>query len=239
MTAHRGPARPRYGRITALSAAMTVTVVAALAGLGVFASGATPARHPSYLAGETSTTPPATTPVTTGTTGTTGPGTSNPRAHTATQHETQAPTPTGIQSPDAASQTAVPVSSGEGRRIVFSQHLQRVWLLGNRDNVRKTYLVSGSVTDNLQPGSYSVYSRSRWAVGVDDSGVMEYFVRFTQGPTGAAIGFHSIPTKNGVPLQTTAQLGTPESHGCIRQWKPDAIALWDFAPVGTQVVVVA
>jgi lipoprotein-anchoring transpeptidase ErfK/SrfK len=68
---------------------------------------------------------------------------------------------------------------------------------------------------------------------------MEYFVRFTQGPTGAAIGFHSIPTMDGTPLQTTAQLGTPQSHGCIRQWKPDAIALWNFAPIGTKVVVVA
>ena len=105
--------------------------------------------------------------------------------------------------------------------------------------MKRTYLVSGSVTDNLQPGTYSVYSRSRWAVGVDDSGVMQYFVRFTQGPTGAAIGFHTIPTRNGVPLQTRAQLGTPQSHGCIRQATPDAVALWSFAPDGTKVVVVA
>jgi hypothetical protein len=142
--------------------------------------------------------------------------------------------------PDPASQTAVPVDSGSGRRIVFSQSLQRVWLLGQRpDDVQRTYLVSGSVTHNLQPGTYSVYSTARWAVGVEDSGVMQYFVRFTRGPTGAAIGFHSIPAKNGVPLQTRAQLGTAQSHGCIRQNMPDAIALWNFAPVGTKVVVVA
>jgi hypothetical protein len=244
MNPHRAPARPRYGRMATFGAAMTVTVVAALAGLGVFASGATPPAHPSsYLAGDaTGSTTQGTTPVTTGTTGTTGatpPDTSTPQDHTATQHDAQVPVPTGIQSSGPASQTAVPVSSGHGRRIVFSQHLQRVWLLGKTDNVRKTYLVSGSVTDNLQPGSYSVYSKSRRAVGVDDSGVMQYFVRFTQGPTGAAIGFHSIPTKDGVPVQTTAQLGTPASHGCIRQWKPDALALWHFAPVGTKVVVVA
>jgi lipoprotein-anchoring transpeptidase ErfK/SrfK len=123
---------------------------------------------------------------------------------------------------------------------VFSQSSQRVWLVGaSGDDVQRSYLVSGSLTHNLQPGTYSVYSKSRWAVGVDDSGVMQYFVRFTQGPTGAAIGFHSIPTKNGVPLQTRAQLGTPESHGCIRQYLPDAIALWNFAPIGTKVVVVA
>jgi lipoprotein-anchoring transpeptidase ErfK/SrfK len=134
---------------------------------------------------------------------------------------------------------ALPAGSGTGRRIVFDQSAQRVWLVAEDGRVRRTYLGSGSVIDNLHPGTYAVYSRSRWAVGVDDSGVMQYFVRFTKGPAGAAIGFHTIPTKNGVPLQSERQLGTPRSHGCIRQRTEDAIALWDFAPVGTPVVVVA
>ena len=102
--------------------------------------------------------------------------------------------------------------------------------------VARTYLVSGSVLPNLDPGTYSVYSKSRWAVGIQDTGVMQYMVRFTRGDN-AAIGFHSIPTKNGEPLQTKAQLGTAQSHGCIRQDLPDAIALWEFAPEGTKVVV--
>jgi lipoprotein-anchoring transpeptidase ErfK/SrfK len=122
--------------------------------------------------------------------------------------------------------------------VVFSESAQRVWLVGADGAVESTYLVSGSVTDNLQPGRYDVYSRSRWAVGIDDSGVMEYFVRFTRGQN-AAIGFHSIPTKDGAPLQTEAQLGTPQSHGCIRQRKSDAQRMWDFADIGTDVVVVA
>jgi hypothetical protein len=134
--------------------------------------------------------------------------------------------------------TALPASSGAGRRVVFSKSAQRVWLVDAEESVLSTYLVSGSVTDNLDPGTYSVYSRSRWAVGVDDSGVMQYFVRFAHGPH-AAIGFHSIPTKHGTPLQTVAQLGTPLSHGCIRQKLSDAVRMWNFADVGTNVVVVA
>src|SRR4029077_17040234 len=110
--------------------------------------------------------------------------------------------------------------SGTGRRIVFSQGLQHVWLVGTNEAVKRSYPVSGSGTDNLHPGSSSVSSRSRWATGVEDSGVMQYFVRFTQGPTGAAIGFHTIPTQNGVPLQSRAQLGTPEAHGCTRAAPP-------------------
>jgi hypothetical protein len=212
-----------------------VTVLSGLGGLGVLSASASAvadpvARTAAYAPSKTPTTP------TTGSTGST-PGT--PPASGGTAH-TRAigPTTSGGRS-DSPALPAVPDASGSGRRIVFSQHLQRVWLLGRHDGVQRTYLVSGSVTDNLQPGTYPVYSRSRRAVGVDDSGEMEFFVRFTQGPTGAAIGFHSIPTRNGTPLQTTAQLGTPQSHGCIRQWRPDAIALWHFAPVGTKVVVVA
>jgi hypothetical protein len=133
----------------------------------------------------------------------------------------------------------VPADSGDGRRIVFDQSDQRVWLVDDDESVARTYLVSGSLYDNLDPGTYSVYSRSEQAVGIDDSGTMQYFVRFTEGDNGAAIGFHDIPVNNGILLQTADQLGTPQSHGCIRQERDDAIALWDFAPIGTEVDVTA
>jgi hypothetical protein len=152
---------------------------------------------------------------------------------------------TGLTIPDARRPLApnrevtspeVPEDSGTGRRVVFDISDQRVWLVDGQDRVRGTHLASGSLTDNLRPGTFEVYSRSRHAVGISDSGVMEYFVRFTRGQN-AAIGFHSIPTKDGRALQTRAQLGTPQSHGCIRQAMPDARRLWAFAPTGTKVVV--
>ena len=87
------------------------------------------------------------------------------------------------------------------------------------------------------PGTYEVYSKSKQAWGIDDSGSMKYMVRFAHGDN-AAIGFHDIPVKDGERVQSKADLGTPQSHGCIRQWRPDAKALWDFAPVGSTVVVV-
>jgi hypothetical protein len=237
MSSHRRDVRPRYGRIAVLAASVTVSAVAALAGVGVLATSQSSAGALGKPASYTGATQ--------------GPGPSVPEPTTSassapadSRGDDRAADKRGSDSGNsvssAADSTAVPSESGSGRRVVFSQHLQRVWLVGGRsDDVQRSYLVSGSVTHNLVPGTYAVYSRSRWAVGVDDSGVMQYFVRFTQGPTGAAIGFHTIPTKNDVPLQSQAQLGTPESHGCIRQATPDAIAMWDFAPVGTKVVVVA
>ncbi|PJJ56658.1 lipoprotein-anchoring transpeptidase ErfK/SrfK [Mumia flava] len=132
----------------------------------------------------------------------------------------------------------VPARSGTGRRVVFSMSEQRVWIVGSGGRAQRTYLVSGSRYDNLQPGRYEIYSRSRHATSFTLSSTMEFFVRFTRGPN-AAIGFHSIPVSNdGTLVQTTQQLGTELSAGCIRQRRSDAKALWQFAGVGTRVVVV-
>lgn len=132
----------------------------------------------------------------------------------------------------------LPRRSGEGRRVVFDMGDQRVWLVRDGDRVVRSYPVSGSLYDNLDPGTYEVYSRSEQAWAFDGSGSMRWMVRFTQGDN-AAIGFHDIPVDNGERAQTRDQLGTPQSHGCIRQWPDDAKALWRFAPLGTTVVVTA
>ncbi len=134
---------------------------------------------------------------------------------------------------------AVPADSGSGRRIVFDQSDQRVWLVESDGTVDRTYLVSGSRFDNLDPGTFKVLSRQRHATSFDYTGTMEYFVHFTTG-WSAPIGFHAIPIYNdGTPEQTVEQLGEPLSAGCIRQEKSDAKYLWDWAPVGTTVVVTA
>lgn len=219
--------RPRYGRISALAAAVVVTFVALGGASGLIPHGSEqPAAASSLTKAER------------------GAGADTEAGQlSAQQLDTDDGGAAGATSEDPATavdqDTALPAGSGTGRRIVFSQSRQRVWLVGRSGKVERTYLASGSVTDNLHPGTYAVYSRSRNAVGVDDSGTMEYFVRFTRGPAGAAIGFHTIPVDDGHPLQTVAQLGTPRSHGCIRQKRADAIALWKFAPIGTTVVVTA
>ena len=105
--------------------------------------------------------------------------------------------PTAESRVDPQLDATLPEGSGTGKRVVFSESRQRVWLVDDERAVVRTYLVSGSVYDNLDPGTFNVYSRSEDAWGVDDSGTMKYFVRFTQGDTGAAIGFHDIPVKDG------------------------------------------
>jgi len=147
----------------------------------------------------------------------------------------------GPDRPDRADRAdrVLPAGSGAGRRVVFDESAQRVWLVRDGGSVLATYAVSGSVHDNLSPGSYEVYSRSLHATAFDYGSTMDYMVRFTQGDS-AAIGFHDIPVDSGgEPLQRAARLGTPTSSGCIRQRPRDAREMWRFAPVGTPVVVVA
>jgi hypothetical protein len=203
-------ARPRYGRLAILGASLSVTGVAMLGGMGFLPSVATGSPEPT-------------------------PAQDVSKAVLESAPASQAPE---AEEP-AVDLLALPADTGTGRRIVFAQGAQRVWLVRDDESVARTYLVSGSVTDNLQPGAYEVFSRSANAIGVDDAGTMRYFVRFTHGPEGGAIGFHDIPVDDGAPVQTTAQLGSPQSHGCIRQARKDAIALWGFAPTGTPVTVVA
>ena len=224
----QGSVRPRYGRIAALGSSVTITAVAVLGGAGILPSAAT--THSPHA----------------------------PAAIEQVAHEPQVP----VQRPDrsadrrdttpvpgegsadaleyrsrATLDTALPLRSGTGKRVVFSEGRQRVWLVGAGDEVKRTYPVSGSVSDNLDQGTYEVYSRSEQAWGIDDSGTMKYFVRFAHGEN-AAIGFHDIPIDDGKLVQSVSDLGMPRSHGCIRQRRTDAIALWDFAPLGTTVVVV-
>lgn len=142
--------------------------------------------------------------------------------------------------PAETADLAVPARSGEGKRIVYDISAQRVWLVRAAGGVARTYPVSGGRDASLlEPGRYEVYSKSRHATAFNHKETMAFMVRFAHGRI-APIGFHDIPRDlDGVPVQTRAQLGTQQSAGCIRQARPDAVAMWQFAEVGSRVVVVA
>jgi lipoprotein-anchoring transpeptidase ErfK/SrfK len=147
------------------------------------------------------------------------------------------PPPTTVPPPN----DQLPANSGTGRRAVYSKSLQRVWTVESDGTVSKTHLVSGRRTWNQPlPGTYNVFSRSGFTCNIKDPSICwRYMVRFTKGPDGDNIGFHEIPNRDGVPVQSIWQLGQALSSGCVRQATPDAIYMWDWAPVGTKVVVLA
>ncbi|KLR60149.1 hypothetical protein IMCC26207_110395 [Actinobacteria bacterium IMCC26207] len=162
-------------------------------------------------------------------------GTSSPDTSPADRNSADTnPADTG---PNETESVELPAESGSGKRMVMSISQQRVWWVDEAGAEIRTALVSGRA-NTPQTGTFQVYSKTENATGLDGS-KMDYFVRFTKGPQGWAIGFHNIPRINGVPVQTEEQLGQTLSHGCIRQAQDDAVFTWSFLDIGSTVVVLA
>ena len=244
--------RPRYGRITAFGTSTLVCAIAFLGGVGVLPDGGPAAQAAPRTAAEGGShgalrlSDSVTDSRDSSGSSASSAAASHGRPDQGTAGDSE-PTPVGSQPlpdvPDDASTAAkdpsafpLPEGSGAGRRVVFDLTQQRVWLVTAKGKVRRTYRASGSVTDNLRAGTYEVYSHSAHATGIDGT-TMRWMVRFTRGDN-APIGFHDLPLgDDGHPVQRLRDLGTPQSHGCIRQAPGDARALWSFAPLGTKVVV--
>ncbi|HUF32508.1 MAG TPA: L,D-transpeptidase [Acidimicrobiales bacterium] len=131
---------------------------------------------------------------------------------------------------------AVPAGSGSGRRVIYSNSDQQIWLVAGDGEVDRSYAVSGR-RGVPAAGTYSVFSKSRTAYAGHDGITMANMVRFAWGDS-LAIGFHAIPRDaEGRPLQSEDDLGGYRSAGCVRQADRDAAYLYDWAPIGTTVVV--
>ena len=155
------------------------------------------------------------------------------------------PTPTTTSTTVASPPTtiaelnlAVPKNSGSGRRIVFSNRQLRVWVINPAGDVIRTFLVSG-MRGQPKKGAYFVKNQSVSSFSQELEGVkFRFMTRFAIGRNGGNIGFHEIPTKNGMPIQTEAELGTFLGSGCLRSSTADAKFIFDWAKPGTTVVVV-
>ncbi len=136
----------------------------------------------------------------------------------------------------AASRPAPPPDSGGGKRVIYSNPQQRVWLVESNGQVVRSYKVSGR-RGVPAPGHYQVFSRSRTSTSASGSLRLDYMVRFAHG-SELPIGFHAIPVdENGRQAQSDAELGQYRSAGCVRQSRADAVAMWNFADIGTPVIV--
>ena len=131
----------------------------------------------------------------------------------------------------------LPANSGVGRRVVYQNKLQWVWVVDANNKVREAMPVSGR-RGVPKPGEYQVTSQSLRSYSLDFEGV--WFInmtRFAFGPAGGNIGFHEIPVKDGKKLQTEDQLGSFQGSGCLRMAPDDAKLIFKFATRGTKVVV--
>jgi len=131
----------------------------------------------------------------------------------------------------------LPSKSGSGRRVIYKNSVQWVWVVDAQNNVVRAMPVSGR-RGVPRSGEYKVNSQSLRSFSLDFEGVwFNNMTRFALGPAGGNIGFHDIPKKDGKVMQTENQLGTFRGSGCIRMSPVDAKFIFKFAKPGTKVVV--
>ncbi len=140
----------------------------------------------------------------------------------------------------------LPEKTGKGKRIIFQNSLNWVWIVDENDQLVKSVPVSGR-EGVPKPGKYNVMSKSEFSQSIFFPEIkMKWSVRFAVSPNGKnTISFHSIPTcawtgghcNTAGPMQTVEQLGTFQSGGCVRMLEADAEFLYNFVEVGTRVVV--
>jgi L,D-transpeptidase catalytic domain len=146
--------------------------------------------------------------------------------------------PPEVTRPTRDNPPALPAESGAGRRIVYANELQWVWVVEEDGSVVRSLPVSGrKYVPN--PGTYEVFGQDERTQNMFFPEIkMDFMTRFAISPNGKNyIGFHAIPFKNGEPMQTEDQLGTFQSGGCIRMTEDDAIFVFNWADLGTKVVV--
>jgi peptidoglycan hydrolase-like protein with peptidoglycan-binding domain len=133
----------------------------------------------------------------------------------------------------------LPANSGSGRRIVYDRAGQRIWAVSADGEIIRSYLIAGSKYNNELPGTHKVYSKSETTTAWNGRAWLPLMVRWLDTERGA-IGFHAIPlhVEDNSPYQTEAELGTRLSGGCQRQANRDARFMWDFATIGTPVIVI-
>ena len=164
-------------------------------------------------------------------------GTADSTTSTTTSTSTSTTTPAATETV-LVEAAPVPIRSGSGRRIVYANRQQRVWVINADNEVIRTFPVSGMLG---QPGkgTFSVFSKSPTSYSPEFAGVtFRFMTRFAIGRNGGNIGFHEIPTRNNKPMQTVDELGTFKGSGCLRSSTQDALFIYQWATLGTKVVVV-
>jgi peptidoglycan hydrolase-like protein with peptidoglycan-binding domain len=132
----------------------------------------------------------------------------------------------------------LPPNSGSGKRVVYDRAGQRVWAVDKNEVVIRSWLVSGSKYSNEVPGTHKVYSRADPSTAWNGKAYLPKMIRYYKTKIGN-LGFHGIPrhVSDGTRYQKDSELGTRLSGGCQRQADLDATFMWDFAQIGTTVVV--
>jgi LysM repeat protein len=140
-----------------------------------------------------------------------------------------------IPSPDVL----LPLPVVENKRIVISLSWQRLWAYENGTLLWEWPVSTGIASSPTAPGVFQVQSHESNAYAASWDLWMPYFMGiYRPAPTSNVMnGFHGFPTRDGVSLLWTGDLGRPVTYGCILLGHTSAPLLYRWAEAGTIVEI--
>lgn len=131
------------------------------------------------------------------------------------------------------------VGAGKGKRIEIDLSEQKLKLIENGKVISIRTISTGKWSTPTPIGEYKTRNKITTAYSKPYGLYMEYWMAFSND---GSYGLHALPfwklAKGGKLYEGANHLGTPVSHGCIRQSLADAKSLYEWAPVGTPVKIV-
>lgn len=140
-----------------------------------------------------------------------------------------------IPSPDLM----LPLPVVEGKRIVVSISQQVMWVYEGSVTKWVWPVSTGIASSPTAPGVFQIQSHEENAYAASWDLWMPYFMGiYRPVPTANFMnGFHGFPTRDGVTLLWTGNLGAPVTYGCILLQTGNAAALFKWAEVGVMVEI--
>jgi lipoprotein-anchoring transpeptidase ErfK/SrfK len=133
----------------------------------------------------------------------------------------------------------LPLLVVENKRIVVSLSRQRMWAYENGALLGEWPVSTGIPSSPTAPGVFQVQSHDPNAYAASWDLWMPYFVGiYRPVPTSNFMnGFHGFPTRDGVNLLWTGNLGYPVTYGCILLGNEAAPLLYQWAEEGVIVEI--
>ncbi len=141
------------------------------------------------------------------------------------------PAPNAVVS--AVPEEAVIAKIAEGKYIDINLAKQNLSIFEDGKNLG-TYRVSSGKRGMATPtGTFHVMAKRGRAWSREYKLFMPYFMQFT----GVGHGIHELPEWANGYKEGANHLGTPVSHGCVRLGVGPAKAVYNWADIGTQIVI--
>ena len=147
------------------------------------------------------------------------------------------PSPPGV--PSASKAAGMTADWSKGSYLAWIKAENRLYLV--RDNVIVQVMLTTDNDVKTPVGDYSIYTRTEWTTSVAGGRYnLHYFQSFYRRPGATGnIGIHEVGQKNGRRAMDMTKLGVEGqvSDGCLRLSPDDAKTAWNFATLGTRILV--